>query len=94
MLAQNLCFAVAHIGTGVYIHSKLQNKNIPPVKCFLYSSTGSVLFNYGSLVILANLKHYLPAAKPVRVIIGVSVLGYLFWIGRDYLISNETCEQS
>lgn len=85
-LAENVCFIVAHIGTGVYIHEKLSRKPaITPFRCALYSTTGAVIFNYGSLLILANLKHYLPESKAVRAAIGLGVVGYLFFVGSDYL---------
>ena len=89
---QNVCFALAHIGTGIYIHQHTPAKKAHHLKLKLYAVTGSVLFNYGTLLVLANIKHYLPQSQFLRFLVGVGVVGGLFWTGKEYLTHVEASE--
>lgn len=84
VIAQSVCFGVAHLGTGLCIYSRLPEKSSFP-KSVLVSVTGSIIFNYGSLLLLANIKHYLPSSALFRCTVGLGVIGYLLWVGEEYL---------
>lgn len=84
MLVQNACFALAHIGTGMYIYQHTPHKDAHK-KMILFSAAGSVIFNYGTVLVLANVKHYLPQSQMLRCLIAMGVVGGLFWTGKEYL---------
>lgn len=88
---QNVCFAVAHIGAGSYIYERISKQD--RCKAQMYSGLGSLLFNYGSLLLLANMKYYLPNSNPVRMIAGAGFMAFLFWAGQDYLNSTKPIEE-
>ena len=86
MLVQNACFGAAHIGTAMTLHARIsQRKDTSCAKSVLLSATGSLLFNYGSLLILANVKQYLPQSELLRYVIGMGAVGFLFYVGAEYL---------
>lgn len=86
MLLQNSCFALAHLGAGITIYNKISNhKQISCSKRVLIASTGSVTFNYGTVLILANIKLHLPESQLLRCTVGLGVLGFMFWMGSESL---------
>lgn len=85
-LAQNTCFGMAHIGAGLCISSRiLPRKGLSCSKVALLSASGSVLFNYGTMLVLANVKHYLPQSELIRCAIGLVGVSYMLWVGREFL---------
>ncbi|OQV22440.1 hypothetical protein BV898_03611 [Hypsibius exemplaris] len=82
----NSLLYTSHIGIGLYIY------NSPPV-CFaasynrlMYSVFGSVIFNFGSLLLWSTLRNNLSAFHPAaRIFLALSTASTMLFVGADYI---------
>jgi len=83
VIANSLWFT-AHVGTGLYIYGRkhIGYQNTP--NRIMYSVFGSVIFNFGGVLVLATAKSLLPC-QSLRAGFGI-VAGLIFlYIGKSYL---------
>ena len=85
MIAANSLWLNGHLGIGLYLYSCRHMKYIPMYKRLLFTTFGTAIFNFGSVLFWAASKAVLPRNNTVRTIVGlVSGLCFLI-IGKSYM---------
>ena len=85
LTAANLLWFNSHVGVGLYLYSRKHMKQAKMPYRLAYSAFGSILFNFGSVLIWATTKSLLPNNDTVRSLFGIGSGLALLYIGRDYL---------
>ncbi|XP_013393478.1 uncharacterized protein LOC106161154 [Lingula anatina] len=79
------CWLKAHIGVGLYLYSRNVMKQADMYHRIAYSVFGSVIFNFGSVLLWGYSKLILPDNTAVRVLFGLSTAVALVAVGMDYI---------
>ncbi|KAI0213224.1 hypothetical protein LSAT2_001774 [Lamellibrachia satsuma] len=84
LVVANSLWFTAHLGAGLYIYNRKHIQYQTGPYRIMYSVFGSVIFNFGSVLIYATTKSLLPC-QSLRAVAGVA-LGLVFLcIGKSYL---------
>ncbi|KOC60852.1 hypothetical protein WH47_05630 [Habropoda laboriosa] len=81
----NFLLGSALLGTGSYIYTRDHMKNAPPSVRVLYSAAGAVLLSFGSILVWAVLRTFLPANPTLCTIVGIGSGLTFVKVGSSYL---------
>lgn len=84
VVANSLLFN-AHLGSGLYLYSRDHMKLAPQYHRIMYSVYGSLVFNFGSVLLWAVTKALLPDSKVLRTIFALSTSICMLTIGKEYI---------
>lgn len=85
LLMTNSLWLNAHVGVGLYMYTRKHMTTVPVYKKILFSSFGTVAFNFGSVLIWASVKSLLPENTSLRVLVGVASSVAFLYLGKEYL---------
>lgn len=81
----NALWLNAHIGVGLYVYTRPHLTAKSEKEKVVYSVFSSVLFNFGTVLLLATAKKLLPEHETTATLFGLATTGALFYIGKSYL---------
>lgn len=85
VVAADCLWLNAHLGVGLYLFNKRHMKHAQMPYRVAYSVFGSVIFNFGSVLLWATCKSILPDNSSLKTLFGlISGCGLLF-IGHKYV---------
>jgi hypothetical protein len=90
----NYLWLKAHVGIGVRLYHSKHIQQLTTSKRVLYSTFGSVLFNFGSVLFWATAKKLMPQCRTFNIIVGVGSGVALLAIGEMYLRDTDEQVQS
>ena len=85
LLMTNSLWLNAHVGVGLYMYTRQHMVTAPVYKKILFSSFGTVAFNFGSVLIWASVKSLLPENTSLRVLVGIASSAAFLYLGKEYL---------
>ncbi|XP_065352291.1 uncharacterized protein LOC135947380 [Cloeon dipterum] len=77
--------ACSTIGTGLYLYNRPHMQSAPTQFRLSYSVYGALLFNFGSLLLFAVAKSYLPENTNLATLVGLASCYSLVKVGTSYL---------
>jgi len=91
---KNVVWLNAHIGAGLYLYSRRHIKRVSTQKAIFYSVFGSVLFNFGSIMLWAWERNLMPHSPVLRSALGLMSGGVMLYAAQDYLqyVDNSCSE--
>ena len=84
LVVANSLWFTAHLGVGLYIYGRKHIQYKPGPVRIMYSVFGSVIFNFGSVLVFATSKSLLPC-ESLRAVVGVTTALVFLYIGKSYL---------
>nr|CAD7405628.1 unnamed protein product [Timema poppensis] len=81
----NIFLFNALIGSGLYILNRKHLTNTSTSTRIVYSGVGSILFTFGSVLLWAVVRSWLPKSVPLCATFGLGSGIFLLKVGRDYL---------
>ncbi|XP_005092563.3 uncharacterized protein LOC101863569 [Aplysia californica] len=85
-MVKNIVWFHAHMGAGLYLYSRRHIRKVHPVsRGIFYSMFGSILFNFGSLLLWGWGRSILPQSPALRSVCGLLSGGALLYAAQDYL---------
>ena len=81
----NCLWINSHFGVGCYIYNKIHLQQAPVYQKILYSSFGSVIFNFGTLLFWVSAKKVLPDCPFTGLTFGLMSSCTFLFIGSHYL---------
>ncbi|XP_059468390.1 uncharacterized protein LOC132192442 [Neocloeon triangulifer] len=77
--------ACSTLGTGLYLYNRPHLQSAPTQLRLSFSVYGALLFNFGSLLLFAVAKSYLPENTNLATLVGVASCYSLVKVGTSYL---------
>ena len=81
----NCLWVNSHLGVGLYLFDRPHIRCAPLYSRVMFSVFGSVIFNFGSVLVWATTNNILPKCSHMRFFFGVISGVTLYAIGHEYL---------
>ncbi|XP_074648843.1 uncharacterized protein LOC141904190 [Tubulanus polymorphus] len=85
LLVSNKLWFNAHLGVGLYLYSRKHMITASAYQRIMYSIFGTVVFNFGSVLLWATTKALLPECVYMRSFFGLISGTSLLLIGKEYV---------
>jgi hypothetical protein len=91
--AANSLWFDAHLGMGVYIYNSSHLSTFPVHRRVSYALFSTVIFNFGSALLVATAKALLPENATLQAVSGAAIQIFLILTGKAYLDQVDRVEK-